>query len=519
MDTKLMWKAHIDEIERKVTKTTAALSSLGSSTWGVPMRELRTVYRRVAIPQMMYACSAWSNANWSANGESVSARVLRKLQSLQARGARVIGGAYRATSIPALNIETYLLPIEEQILKHNIDALGRIGPAQRSLPESAGNRQKRKSPRQAIEQTIRDLKGPNIRQQEQASAYITPPWWRGPRCSIEGNTKAAKQKHLEQLSEHTAIHVYTDGSGINGHVGAAAVCTTTQENRAAYMGTERISTVHAAELQGILLALQMAREDKQRGNTRSRVCIYTDNQAAIRSSAKPKGKPGAYLLKAIAQITEELQQNGLPVEIRWIPAHAGVWGNEQADKAAKEAIGWREGGANGPRAAEPSVLWALRSTLKMWTHKHVHKAWQKQMGQRKPGQGLLPLYAETNKRGITAAHETQQETKCTVDRIADREDSHQALPLQAKGTRRHGRQVPLRTRTTNGIAYPPAMPETSTTPEPGTRRLPRTKRPSQGVGRAQSSRESRQIHGTDRDPWASRGSKRSQTMSGAGGRL
>ncbi|KEY72932.1 hypothetical protein S7711_11637, partial [Stachybotrys chartarum IBT 7711] len=52
MDTKLIWKAHIDEMERNVTKTIAALSSLGSSAWGIPMRELRKIYRGVAIPQM-----------------------------------------------------------------------------------------------------------------------------------------------------------------------------------------------------------------------------------------------------------------------------------------------------------------------------------------------------------------------------------------------------------------------------------------------------------------------------------
>jgi ribonuclease HI len=89
---------------------------------------------------------------------------------------------------------------------------------------------------------------------------------------------------------------------------------------------------------------------------RSRICIYIDNQAAIRSLAKLKGKPGVYLLKAIMQITEELQQDGLPVEIRWIPAHIGIWGNEQADKAAKEATGWREGRATRPWAAEPAEL-------------------------------------------------------------------------------------------------------------------------------------------------------------------
>ena len=124
------------------------------------------------------------------------------------------------------------------------------------------------------------------------------------------------------------------------------------------------------------MALEIAQEDKQQGHTRSKVCIFTDNQAAIRSSAKPRGRPGAYILKAIARKIEELQREGLPVEIRWIPAHTGVWGNERADKAAKEATGWREGGAAGPRADKPPELWALRSTLKTWTHKQAHKAWQ-----------------------------------------------------------------------------------------------------------------------------------------------
>ncbi|KAI3534405.1 reverse transcriptase [Colletotrichum abscissum] len=62
MDSALKWKQHIDETERKVMNTITALSSLGSSTWGVMTREMRTIYRGVAIPQMMYACSLWSNS-------------------------------------------------------------------------------------------------------------------------------------------------------------------------------------------------------------------------------------------------------------------------------------------------------------------------------------------------------------------------------------------------------------------------------------------------------------------------
>ncbi|KAH7462407.1 hypothetical protein FOMA001_g18559 [Fusarium oxysporum f. sp. matthiolae] len=124
MDSTLTWKQHIDEIQRKVTKTVNALSSLGGSTWGVTMREMRKIYKGVAVPQMMYACSAWSNANWRTRDKPYTERTLSKLQSLQARASRVISGAYKAASIPALDVETYLLPVEQQIFKHNVDTLG-----------------------------------------------------------------------------------------------------------------------------------------------------------------------------------------------------------------------------------------------------------------------------------------------------------------------------------------------------------------------------------------------------------
>ncbi|KAK1991873.1 hypothetical protein LX36DRAFT_539768, partial [Colletotrichum falcatum] len=81
------------------------------------------------------------------------------------------------------------------------------------------------------------------------------------------------------------------------------------------------STVYAGELQGIILALEIAGEDRQKGNNRSKVLIYTDNQAAIRSSARPKGKSGSYLLRTITDKTQKLQEQGLNTEIRWIPAH------------------------------------------------------------------------------------------------------------------------------------------------------------------------------------------------------
>ena len=38
---------------------------------------------------------------------------------------------------------------------------------------------------------------------------------------------------------------------------------------------------------------------------------------------------------------EKLRKDGYVIELHWVPAHMGIAGNELADKAAKEATGWR----------------------------------------------------------------------------------------------------------------------------------------------------------------------------------
>ena len=95
--------------------------------------------------------------------------------------------------------------------------------------------------------------------------YIITPWWKPPVVTIDSTPEEAISRHRDICSAGSTNCICTDSSGINGHVGATAVTFLTPtslgspilQRRICYMGRDTESTVYAAELQGIYLALQI----------------------------------------------------------------------------------------------------------------------------------------------------------------------------------------------------------------------------------------------------------------------
>lgn len=57
--------------------------------------------------------------------------------------------------------------------------------------------------------------------------FLTPVWWEPPEICILGDAESARARHNQILVKDTRLVFYTDGSVVNGKVGAAAIqyCT------------------------------------------------------------------------------------------------------------------------------------------------------------------------------------------------------------------------------------------------------------------------------------------------------
>lgn len=66
-----------------------------------------------------------------------------------------------------------------------------------------------------------------------------------------------------------------------------------------------------------------------------KVTLFSDSQHALEAiKAGNSARTGRALLHRIANSFYALQEKEIEVEFRWVPGHAGVCGNVQADKAA-----------------------------------------------------------------------------------------------------------------------------------------------------------------------------------------
>jgi ribonuclease HI len=214
-------------------------------------------------------------------------------------------------------------------------------------------------------------------------AYV-PPWWAPPRIRIAPSREESIKEHdlIARTASDRNMIIYTDGSDIRGHAGGAATTKTHGgwKYRTVYMGKSDQSTVYAAELAGLLLALQIGKDTSNIDT----ITVFTDNQAAILSAHRPASQSGQWLLNLLVQLLNVIAKQGKRVSIHWIAAHEGVSGNEMTDRLAKEAT--KAHALSVPHCWKPPMT-QLQAACKRVLKQQATEEWEKTWAIATTGQG------------------------------------------------------------------------------------------------------------------------------------
>ena len=133
---------------------------------------------------------------------------------------------------------------------------------------------------------------------------------------------------LEHQSCHRhSVHIYTDGSKAGNLVGCAAVTGSTEYAAKLH----HLVSSYSAELIAILLVLKNVLY-RHAGTS---FTIFTDSKSAL--SAINKFFPDNPIILDIQYFLRRVFEKGKSVTFCWSPGHVGIKGNEDADKAAKQA--------------------------------------------------------------------------------------------------------------------------------------------------------------------------------------
>ena len=284
INSKLNFREHIMYTSRKCTKLIHALSKSAKQNWGLSHEALYTIYEGAILTLLLYGAPVWIGALEKECNKTVYNRIQRLINIKIAK-------AFQTTSNEALYTLTGLTPIvikaEEAATLYNLMRKGQVH---------------------------------NI------DYELQPKDWLHPADSV---------RITEQKDEH-AKQIYTDSSKSEHGVGAgvAIFIQSKLAHQLRFTLHNRCSNNQAEQL-AILKALETTEKSHMNENIPRTVTIHTDSRITLQSLKNTKNH--SYHIEEIRKEAMALENHNWRIIFIWIMAHTGNYGNELADKLAKEA--------------------------------------------------------------------------------------------------------------------------------------------------------------------------------------
>jgi ribonuclease HI len=299
---------------------------------------MRRFYITVALPKMLYAASTFLKP--IDEGKPKLSQAVKQMTRVQRQAALQITGAMRTTATDVLNAHAHLLPFHLAINRqlHNealrIATLPEDHPLYSHIREAAAKPRMKRHPSQLHFLCARFKLEPDW-------IETIPAFRQGTRWRPDFKTviTADKEQALEEARlAGERIQIYTDGSVIDGKVGAAAdlwIGNNKDLEARKHMGEGRHYTIFEAELTAIAMAVGIL----IRRRIDEPALIGVDSQAAIKALLHKCPGVAGYLADTIHRRIAAARQKhaGLEITFRWIPAHQGATRNEIIDRGAKAA--------------------------------------------------------------------------------------------------------------------------------------------------------------------------------------
>ncbi|GBM06153.1 hypothetical protein AVEN_265209-1 [Araneus ventricosus] len=151
----------------------------------------------------------------------------------------------------------------------------------------------------------------------------------GPNLELYNNTwihpSTRTRVQWDKCNPSSSFSTYTDGSKLDGKVGAAFHVIEGNKTVDFQFRLEDYNSVFQAELSALHQALIWKRSNRPQQHCD----IFTDSMSTLK--VLQKHQPRNNLAEEIKTIIDDT------VSLHWVKAHIGIEGNESADKAAKEA--------------------------------------------------------------------------------------------------------------------------------------------------------------------------------------